>query len=314
MSLPKFNVINFLTDSRYRIRAFGYLGLYNKCSDKYFLEKMYYSQMGKRLNLNSPKTFSEKIQWLKLYDRRPEYTMMVDKFAVKEYVSDKIGKEYVIPTLGVWDSFEQIDFETLPNQFVLKCTHDSGGVVICKNKLRFNFDGAKDIINKSLKNNYYIGNREWPYKNVKPRIIAEKYMEDKSNTDLKDYKFYCFDGTPKYCQVISDRFKDERMDFFDMDWKLQNFNRVDLDGSEFKHSEIEIKKPTNLDLMIEFSAILSKGIAFSRIDFYEVNDKLYFGEITFYPASGYSDFKPDEWNDYLGDLIVLPIEGEKKND
>ncbi len=270
---------------------------------KMYLKMKYRLTMGKKLDLKNPKTFNEKLQCLKLYDRKPEYTIMVDKYAVKKYVADKIGEEYIIPTLGVWDKFEDIDFEKLPNQFVLKCTHDSGGLVICKDKSKLDIAVAKKKIEKCLKTDFYLLGREWPYKNVPRKIISEKYMEDESGKELKDYKWFCFNGEPKYCQVISDRTTNEAIDFFDADWNHQEFTGLALPHKPFNSSPIPI--PLQLEKMKMFAKVLSKDISFLRVDFYEINGKLYFGELTFYPASGFGVFTPVEWNEKLGSWIKI---------
>ena len=272
--------------------------------DKLFLKLLFRLHLGYPLNLDNPRTFSEKLQWLKLYNRRPEYTRMVDKYEVKKYVADLIGEEYIIPTLGVWDRVEDIDFATLPNQFVLKTTHSGGntGVVICKDKATFDINACKKKLQKSLHDNIYKSLREWPYKNVKPRIIAEQFLSDDFNSDLPDYKFFCFDGVPHYCQVIKDRNSEETIDFYDTEWNLQEF--IGLLAT--KHSNNEIDKPFNFKIMIVIARYLSRNIPFSRVDLYEINGKVYFGEITFFPASGFGKFSPHEWNYTLGNLIKLP--------
>ena len=237
---------------------------------------------------------------------------MVDKYEVKEYVASIVGDQFIIPTLGVWDSFDEIDFDALPEQFVLKCTHDSGGLVICKDKSKLDLKVAKKKIQKSLKRSYYWVGREWPYKNVKPRIIAEAYMQDSKMNDLKeykndltDYKFFCFNGDPKYCQVIGDRSVSETMDFFDMNWKIQPFTKRTLSGAEFLHS-MNLEKPKHFDEMVCIAKKLAGTMPFSRIDLYEINDKVYFGEITFFPNSGlFNRFSPDEWDLKLGKMIAL---------
>ncbi|SFX41948.1 ATP-grasp fold amidoligase family protein [Ruminococcus sp. XPD3002] len=290
----------------------AYLGLFKKMEDKKYLKKMYLGRMGYSINLESPKKFNEKLQWLKLYDRKPEYTTMVDKYAVKKYVADIIGEQYIIPTLGVWDRFEDIDFDKLPNQFVLKCTHDSGGLVICRDKSKFDFKSARKKINKCLKRNYYYIGREQPYKNVVPRIIAEQYMEDTQNTDLRDYKFFCFNGEPVYCQVISERTSNETIDFFDMEWNHQEFTGLALPNEPFSSSPIPIPIPTQFDEMKKVAKILAKESAFLRVDFYEVKGNLYFGELTFYPASGFGVFSPDKYNLIIGKMLKLPVKSDKK--
>lgn len=272
-------------------------------SDEQFLKMLFPLRTGYKLNLKNPQTFNEKLQWLKLNNRKPEMVKMVDKVEAKEYVANIIGEEYIIPTLGVYNSVDEIDFDKLPNQFVLKCTHDSGGIVICSDKSKLDIDAAKAKLARGLKVNYYYQNREWPYKQVKPRIIAEQYMTDGMSNDLPDYKFFCFDGEPEYCQVIRDRHTKETIDFYDMQWNQMPFiglNPVAGNGLT------PVAKPTHLDKMIEICRKLSDGNPFSRIDLYVINNKEYFGEITFYPMSGMGKFTPGEWNNRLGDLINLP--------
>lgn len=275
--------------------------------DKTYLQLLYRFKMGHRLDLNHPKTFTEKIQWLKLYNRRPEYTLMVDKYAVKKYVADIIGEKYIIPTLGVWDKPEDIDWDALPNEFVLKTTHGggSGGVVICKDKKTFDRNKAILTLRDSMNSDIYRSLREWPYKDVKKRVLAEKYMAPKDMVnnpiyDLSDYKFFCFNGEPKYCQVIRDRHSKESIDFYDMNWRHQEFvglNPIASNGIN------PVPQPLLLDDMICICNKLSKNMKFVRIDMYVIDNRIYFGEITFYPASGMGLFNPDKWNEELGNLI-----------
>ena len=276
-------------------------------ADKTYLKIYFKCKMGYKLNLKNPQTFNEKLQWLKLYDRNPEYTKMVDKYEVREYIKEKIGEEYLIPLIGVYDKFDDIDFDELPNQFVIKCNHDSGGLVICKDKGKLNIEETRKRINKSLKRNYYYSGREWPYKNVKPRIIIEKYMEDSNKSDLIDYKLFCFNGIPKIVLVCSERFSSSNMceTWFDMNWKL-------IDMTESGHRvDSTISKPKQLKKMVELSKKLSKNIPFIRVDWYEIGDKLYFGELTFYPASGFEKFEPKEWNKKIGDMLSIDKLGVK---
>ena len=277
--------------------------------DKTYLQLLYRFKMGHRLDLNHPKTFTEKIQWLKLYNRRPEYTLMVDKYAVKKYVADIIGEKYIIPTLGVWDKPEDIDWDALPNEFVLKTTHGggSGGVVICKDKNTFDRNKAILTLRDSMNGDIYRSLREWPYKDVKKRVLAEKYMAPKDMVnnpiyDLSDYKFFCFNGEPKYCQVIRDRHSKESIDFYDMNWRHQEFvglNPIASNGIN------PVPRPLLLDDMICICHKLSENMKFVRIDMYVIDNRIYFGEITFYPASGMGLFNPDKWNEELGNLISL---------
>ena len=271
--------------------------------DKIYLSLKFKYKMGHFLNLENPQTFNEKLQWLKLYNRKPEYTIMVDKHEVKKYVADIIGEEYIIPTLGVWNHFDEIDFDKLPNQFVLKCTHDSGGLVICKDKNKLDLKAAKQKIEKSLKQNYYWFGREWPYKDVKPRIIAEKYMIDESGYELKDYKFFCFNGEPKMMFIATDRGSDTKFDFYDID-----FNHLPFTNGH-PNANKKIKRPKNYSKMLALAAKLSFGIPHVRVDFYNINGKIYFGELTFFHWSGLVPFEPEEWDYKLGNWLKLP---EKK--
>jgi hypothetical protein len=280
------------------------LGGFKWMSDESYLKLAYRVMMGKKLNLDNPITYNEKLQWLKLYDRRPEYITMVDKYDAKKYVADIIGEEPIIPTYGVWNSFDEINFDKLPDQFVLKCTHDSGGIAICKNKKTFNVEKARKLLTRNLQNNFYYTGRDWPYKNVKPRIIAEKYIEDSKLKDLPDYKIFTFDGVAKALYVASDRqnpLVETKFDYFDMD-----YNNLDIvNGHE--NSKILPEKPVTLDKMRDWAEKIGKGIPQARIDFYEVDGQVYFGEITLFHLSGVVPFKPEKWDKIFGEWIQLPI-------
>ena len=253
--------------------------------DKAYIQMYYFAHFKRFCNLRNPETYNEKLNWLKLHDRNEEYTKLVD----------------IIPTLGVWEHFDDIDFEKLPNQFVLKCTHDSEGLVIVKDKSKLDKVAAKEKIEAALKQNFYYIGREWPYKNVKPRIIAEKYMEDHVDGELRDYKFFCFDGQPKAMFIASDRASDHvKFDYFDLE-----FNHLDI-KQKYPHAQNTLRKPETFDKMIEFSKILSKGFPHVRVDFYEVDGRLYFGELTFYHFSGFMPFEPSKWDKTFGDWIHLP--------
>jgi hypothetical protein len=254
------------------------------------------------LNLEDPKTFNEKLQWIKLHDRQPIYSKLVDKYEVKQYVADIIGEEHIIPTIGVYDRVEDIDFEALPQQFVLKCTHDSGGIVICKDKSLLDHDAAIRKLQHGLKKNYYYQNREWPYKNVKPRIIVEQYM-DNDGQELDDYKVHNFNGEPKVVLVCSDRYKKSGLaeDFYSCEWEHLDISRPGL-----RHSAEVQEKPAELDEMLDLAKKLSVGIPFVRTDFYIINHQVYFGEMTFFPACGMKPFVPREWDYKFGSYIMLP--------
>lgn len=275
-------------------------GLLNLMPDKIFLKLMFWVKLDQRLNLSEPETFNEKLQWLKLFDRKPEYSQMVDKYEAKKYVASIIGEEYIIPTLGIWEHFDDIDFAQLPDQFVLKCTHDSGGLVICKDKASFDMKAAKKKINASLKTNFYYHGREWPYKNVKPRIIAEQYMTCE-NGDLPDYKFYCFNGNPEYIGVFRKRFSEDGLEahFLDMDW-----NAFDSDAFGYSPTDYAVPKPECFEEMVRLATELSADIPHVRVDLYGINEKVYFGEMTFFPLSGYWSMN-DEWGKKIGSWIKL---------
>ena len=280
-----------------RLNSHGFARLF---SDKFFLKCEYKHIFGKKLNLKDPQTFNEKLQWLKLYDRRSEYTAMVDKYEVKKYVADMIGEEYIIPTLGVWDRFEDIDFDSLPDQFVLKCTHDSGGLAICRDKSKFDIEKARTKINKALKRKYFYVHREWPYKNVKPRIIAEQYMAD-NNGELLDYKFMSFMGDVKCLFICSDRFSKDglHVTFLDNEWNVMPFERY------YPSKKEGFVKPSSYEQMKLLAERLAQDIPFVRVDFYDVNGKVYFGELTFFPGGGLEPFNPPEWDKTFGDWIKL---------
>ena len=264
--------------------------------------------MGHWIDWKNPKTFTEKIQWLKVYNRKSEYTTMVDKHAVKQYVAGCIGEEYIIPTLGVWDNPEDIEWDSLPDKFVLKTTHGGGGcgVVICTNKQKFSKAEAITKMNQSLQSDIYWGYREWPYKNVPKKIIAEKFMapvEATASNDLSDYKFFCFNGEPMYCQVIRDRHTKETIDFYDMEWNHQEFVGLNPVAS---NGLTPVARPEHLDILISICRKLAKDIPFVRVDLYVIDNKEYFGELTFYPASGFGVFTPNIWQENLGDILKLP--------
>ena len=274
--------------------------------DELYLKLLFLFEMHYWPDLKHPKTFNEKLQWLKLHNRKPEFTTMVDKYAVKKYVADRIGEQYIIPTLGVWDSFDQIDFDSLPNQFVLKTTHGGGGlaVVICKDKKTFDKRRAKKKKKKSLNSDIYMKYREWPYKDVPKRIIAEKYMVDESGTELKDYKFFCFNGEPKYMLLVSGRLAGKkRFDYFDLNWNHLPVHDVGCPGAERLPA-----KPDNFEEMIFIVKKLSKGMTHVRVDFYNINCKIFFGELTFFDGSGLCVYDPREWDFKFGQFLKLPID------
>ncbi len=305
----------FLIEKLYRIKK-GLVNWYKKyftvegldnciLPDRMYLKKLYKKRTGKSLNLHNPKTFNEKQNWLKLYDRRPEYTIMVDKYKAREYIAEKIGEEYLVPLLGVWDSPDEIDFDSLPNEFVLKCNHDNG-VIICHDKNKLDIEKTKKDLANRLKRDYYKKLREWPYKDVPRKIICEEFMKNNNGKKLLEYKLFCFSGIVKYILVVADRISSSSttMDTYDINWKHTSLINGDtpLAGDVFE-------KPECFEEICSVAQTLSKNIPFVRIDFNIWNDKIYFGEITISDSGGFEIYKPLEWDDHLGSLIKLP---EKK--
>ena len=290
-------------------------------SDKTSLKVQYRIKLGRKLNLTNPKRYTEKLQWLKLYDRKPEYTTMVDKIAAKEYVASIIGRSHIIPTLGVWNHFDEIDMCSLPNKFVLKTNHGGGGVgvVICKDKANLDIEKAKNVLERSLKHRIYPISREWPYKNVKPHILAEPLLENQrvssdSKTDTKtvssndcgihDYKFYCFNGIPKVLLIASNRFTTHNFNYFDMDFQPLPITSVDGDPIDYHL----IEKPTMFEEMKSIAKKLSHDLAHVRVDLYEVEGEVFFGELTFYDSSGFDNMNSDMTDLEWGSWITLPCD------
>ena len=286
-------------------RLFGqfFLGLRASrlLTDKVHISWHYYLRLGKRINLKNPISFNEKLQWLKLHDRNPEYTKWVDKYAIRKHIRETIGEKYLVPLLGVYDRVEDIDYSVLPKEFVLKPTHTSGNVLICRDKSKLNISETKKLLNRWMKREYFWYQREWPYKNIKPRIICEELLVDESGYELKDYKFYCFNGKPKLIQVMSNRNGGNyNINHYDTDW-----NEIEIKRESLFPAPNGIRKPNMLAEMLEITALLSKKIPFVRVDLYFTGEKIYFGELTFYPASGFIDFVDDSDDYLLGSWIDL---------
>lgn len=294
--------LQMIRDPEFRLSILASRGFYNSMSDEKFLKKKYRLIFGTEPNLLHPKTFNEKLQWLKLYDREPLYTTLVDKYAVRQYIADKLGEEYLVPLAGgPWEKVEDIDFDALPRQFVLKCTHDSGGVLVVKDKSALNVDVAKSFLNKRLARNYFYGCREWPYKDLRPRIYAEKFMQNADEKALNVYKLMCFGGTPKIFQVIqNDKLNSETVDYFDTDWNLLNMRQ------NFPNSAQPLAKPECIQDLLQLAEKLSSGFPFLRTDFYVVDGRVFFSELTFYSDGGFACFDPPEWDKILGSWIELP--------
>lgn len=269
--------------------------------DEMYLKILYHLRLMKKLNLKNPITYNEKLQWLKLNYRKPVMTKMVDKFEAKKWIRQIVGEEYVIKNYGIWNQFDEIDFNILPNQFVLKTTHDQGGVVICKDKDIFDLKEAKKKLDKHLKIKHYLISREWPYKDVKPRILAEEYLNSNNDLNFKDYKFYCFNGEPKVMYISMGKVAGKMtLDYYDM-----NFNKLNIRRPGIENSGCSNIKPQNWDLMIDLSRRLSMGFPHIRIDFYEINNKTYVGELTFFQGGGLMRFIPEEWDKIFGDWIEI---------
>ena len=276
------------------------MGYFRLLSDEKYIKLEFRLCMGKKLNLDNPQTLNEKLQWLKLHDRKESYTNMADKYNAKECAKKIIGEEYIIPTIGVYDSFDNIDFNSLPNQFVIKCTHDSGGVFICEDKSKLNIRKVKKIINKSLKKKYYYAHREWPYKNVKPRILIEEYIVD-HNGVLDDYKLQTFNGKVAYSFVCTDRIKGEvKFTFFD---EHKRFIPVTQCGASNDYKGAKL--PDNYEKIVELAEKLAKNIPAIRLDFYNIDGKIYFGEFTFFDSAGLGAFNPEEWDYKFGSMLDL---------
>ena len=267
---------------------------------------MYRGTTGRKLDLDNPKRYTEKLQWIKLYDHNPLYSTMVDKAAAKEWAARIIGAEHIIPTLGLWDDPDEIDFAGLPNRFVLKCTHDSKSVQICRDRRSFDIPMAKACLKRALNREFHYEGRQWPYKNVPPRVLAEAYMENEATGDLRDYKFFTFNGVPKVMYIATGRGSGETYgDFFDMD-----FHHLDL-RIDHKTAPVCPEKPALFEQMKEAAKLLAEGTPQVRVDFYEVNGQFYFGEMTFFHCSGFVNFQPDEWDEKFGSWMpdmINPIE------
>lgn len=298
--------IKKLLNNPYRIfSALASKGFADKMSDEKFIRLQFRSLMGTWIDLDKPKTFNEKLQWLKLHDRQSRYVEMVDKYLVREYISKKMGPQYLIPLHGVWDDPEDINFDQLPDQFVLKCNHNSGlGMCICKDKSKLDISKVKEELRKGLQQDYYLTNREWPYKDVARKIICEQFMSN-GGEELADYKVHNFNGEPKFILVCRDRFSPTGLteDFFSTQWE-----HLDLHRPKHPNASKEIPKPELLEKMLAFSRILAKDIPFVRTDFYVIDGKLYFGEITFFPASGLAPFVPVSWDETFGSWLQLPVD------
>lgn len=271
-----------------------------KLPDKIFIQIKYLYIFKRVINLNHPKTFNEKLQWLKLYDRKMIYTNLVDKIAVKEYVKNRLKEDCIIPTLAIFDNVEDIDINTLPSQFVLKTNHDSGSVIRCKDKANFDIENAKIRLKKALNRDYSIHSREWPYKNISRKILVEKYMIDESFEELIDYKVFCFNGEPKFIQLDYDRYTNHGRTIYDIDWNILPVTY------RYKHNENKyFNRPEELNKILEYSRELSKSIPFVRVDFYIVKNQVYFGEMTLYPLSGFGKFKPEIYDIKFGEFLNL---------
>lgn len=296
----------FSNDYRFLINAGR--GKFNDMPDGEYISRKYTATCGRELSLDNPLTFNEKLQWLKINDRKPEYTVMVDKYRVRDYISERIGNRYLIPLLGVWDDPDEIDFEALPDKFVLKCNHNSGlGMCICSDKASLNISNVKAQLRKGLNQDYYLSGREWPYKNVPRKIIAEQFMKSDVG-GLTDYKVHCFNGEPKLILVCKDRFAKTGLteDFFSPEWE-----RLDIRRPGHPNAVAEIGKPEELPEMLTLAKQLSENIPFLRVDFYIIEHNVYFSELTFFPASGFERFVPEQWDETLGSWLSLPVTCEK---
>lgn len=295
-----------IIDKDYRFLWLAGKGVYNKMPDEEYLKRKFKAKVGKELNLSDPKTMNEKLQWLKLYDRKPEYVERVDKYQVRNYITSILGEKYLIPLIGVWETPDEIDFDMLPNKFVLKCNHNSGlGMCICKDKSKLDIKKVKKELKKGLEQDYYLTSREWPYKDVPRKIIAEKYMTDSEDSDnFTDYKFYCYNGVADCVMVCLDRNTgDTKFYFFDKEWNLKRYNK----RGRLAPENFTLPKPKHIDEMFKIAEKLSKGYPYVRIDLYATEEQVYFGEITLFPDSGFDPNRLPEIDRLFGDKIDLSI-------
>lgn len=298
-------LIKYILNRNIRFTVNNEHGLYSKVPDDKILKKMFKIWVGYDLNLSKPITYQEKMQWLKLYDRKDLYTIMADKIKMKDFVSQKIGKEYVVPIIACWNSPQEIEFDKLPNQFVLKCNHNSGtGMYICKDKSSMRVGTIKKNLEKGMKEDYFTYAREWPYKNIERKVFAEKYLENNDGSEITEYKVLCFEGKAKLVELILNRFKgNATQDFYTPDWV-----KTEIYENDIPPSDNEFVRPENLSRIIELSEILAEGIHHLRVDWYEVNGKIYVGELTFFDGGGFSLFYPQKYNEIIGSWIQLESE------
>ena len=290
------------------ITGLGSRNLLNWISDKTYINILFFIQFGKKVNFKNPKTFNEKLQWIKIYDRDKKYVDYVDKYEVRKYVEEKLGKEVLIPLLWVGNQANDIPFDKLPEKFIIKCNHGSHTNIICNDKNNFQYNEAILKLNKWMKKSWYWYGREWPYKEVKKKIIVEKLMEDTNTGDLKDYKFFCFNGKVELFKIDFDRFEKHKANYYDRNCKLLNFIEMDCPPDFSKKLDI----PKNIEKMINMAEKLSADIPFVRVDFYNINNKVYFGEMTFFPAAGFGILEPKSWDNKMGKMIKLKSNAEGK--
>lgn len=285
------------------IRAAAGNGLLNFLPDALYLKIVFQAETGYKLNLKKPLTYNEKLQWIKLYDRKKEYTLYADKFEVRDYIRKTIGEDYLIPLIGVYNNVDDIDWDALPNRFVLKCTHGSGCNIICGDKSVLDIEQSKRKLHQWMKKSWYWFGREWSYRDIKPRIICEQFIEATDGKALVDYKFMCFNGEPKLIQVHRNRYgSDYSLDYYNTLWKKVDICRIDA-----RNADKSAPKPKKIDLMMQIARTLSYDMPYARIDLYEQNNSVFFSEITLYPTSGFSTFARYEDDLELGSWIALPL-------
>ena len=272
--------------------------------DETYVQILHWLRIGKKMDLKNPKTYNEKCNWMKLHYHHPLFTKMVDKYEAKKIVAEKIGEEHVVKCYGVWNHFDEIDFNKLPKQFVLKCTHDSGSVCVVKDKETMDKDAIRMKMEKGLKRYYFLQERGWPYKDVKPRILAEEYIPSLGKPESIEWKLSCFDGEVKFstrCGGIAHQaLKLRSNDHYDRSW-----NRMEW-YAYYEPTDQDYPKPPFIEELIKYSEQLSQGIPYLRVDWYVVDNKIFFGEFTFYTWAGFCKFIPEEWNNTLGNWITLP--------
>jgi len=270
----------------------------------FFASLEYRLEMGKKLNLKNPHTLSEKVQWLKLNDRNPIYVRLMDKYEVRQYIKSEVGEQYLVPLIGLYDTVDEIPFEALPNQYVIKCTHDSGSVIFKNAANLISTQDIKTHLAKALQTNYYYQHREWGYKDIRPRVICEHLIHTRDGNQPRDYKYFCFDGEPRFLVVVTDRATGAMMNFYDLEWNVLPVTQ------HYPPINYVLDRPGKFSAMIDIARKLAQGFRHMRVDMYlDAEENIFVGELTFYHFAGIVKFEPEEYDEYFGRFFHLPIQG-----